>query len=145
MIELRDITPENHLDIRMLAVHSGQHHLVATVDKTLADTFVWKDALVKAGYFEGEAFGLVMIFPYEEEGVSMINIVRLMVDAKHQGKGLGRGLLNETLHWIDARAAQRVRISTLSDNVVALSLFKNIGFVESGIEDGEIALYLDRP
>ncbi|MFT7218451.1 MAG: diamine N-acetyltransferase [Candidatus Azotimanducaceae bacterium] len=145
MIELRDVTPDNHLDIRSLAVHPTQQQFVATVDKTLADAFVWKEALVKAGYVDGEAFGLVMIFPYEEEGASMINIVRIMVAAKHQGKGLGRALLNETLHWIDALAAQRVRISTFSDNVVALSLYKNIGFVEIGIEDGEVALYLNRP
>lgn len=145
MIKLRDVTPENHLLIRSLSVHPNQTRFVASVDKSLADAFVWKDALVRAGYHEGEAFGFVMIFPYQQDQIASVNIVRLMVDANHQGQGLGRKLLSETLNWIASTAAQRVRISTLPENHIALSLYKDFGFVESGIEEGEVAMYLNMP
>ena len=145
MIELRDVTPENHHEVRALSVHPNQAKFVASVDSSLADAFVWEDALVKAGYHEGEAFGFVMIFPFEQDRIPIVNIVRIMVDATRQRQGLGRMLLSETLRWIRTTDAQRVRISTLSENAVALSLYKEFGFVESGIEDGEIAMYLNLP
>ncbi|MFT7214507.1 MAG: hypothetical protein ACI9XK_004775 [Granulosicoccus sp.] len=59
MIELRDITSENHLAVRSLLVHPNQTQFVASVDKSLADAFVWKDALVGAVYDENEVFGFV--------------------------------------------------------------------------------------
>ena len=73
----------------------------------------------------------------------MVNIVRLMLDARFQGRGLGRELLNETLDWISSLAppVACIRISTLHDNEVALTLYKSGGFQEQGIEEGEIALY----
>jgi diamine N-acetyltransferase len=145
MIELRDVTPENHLLIRSLSVHPNQTKFVASVEKSLADAFVWKEALVRAGFHRGEAFGFVMIFPYVQDRLPTVNIVRLMVDAKHQGQGLGRELLTETLEWIASTAAQRVRISTLPENEVALSLYKDFGFIESGIEEDEVAMYLNMP
>jgi hypothetical protein len=36
-----------------------------------------------------------------------------------------------------------VRISTKPDNEVALSLYRNVGFVDDGMEDGEIVLWLE--
>ena len=144
MIELRDITPDNHLEVRSLSVHPEQTRFVADVDKSLADAFVWRDALARAAYHQGAAVGFVMIFPYSEAGVSHVNIVRLMIAAEHQGIGLGRQLLAETLLWIDALSPDRIRISTLPDNETALRLYRSFGFVENGVEDGEIALYLDK-
>ncbi len=38
-----------------------------------------------------------------------------------------------------------LRISTLPDNTVALSLYRSVGFQERGLESGEIALYMDYP
>jgi len=144
MIKLRDITPDNHVEVRSLAVRPDQERFVATVDKSLADAFVWKDALVKSGYVEDIPVGFVMIFPFEEDGTRIVNIARLLVDAKFQGKGIGRDLLTETLNWIDSLSPDRIRISTLPENEPALSLYKDVGFIQSGIEDGEIALYINK-
>ena len=145
MIELRNITPENHLEVRALCVREDQQMFVASVDKSLADAFVWTDAQVRAAYYNQAPFGFVMIFPFEQERRQVVNIVRLLVDAQHQGKGLGRELLRQTLAWIESLGVDRVRISTVPDNEVALGLYKDIGFVETGIEDEEVALYLQLP
>lgn len=143
MIELRDITPDNHLEVRALAVFPEQQHLVATVDKSLADGFIWKDALLRAAYHDNTAVGFVCVFPFEENGRRTVNVVRLLIDSRHQGQGLGRALFGSTLKWVESLSPDRIRISTLPENEVALSLYKSMGFVEAGIEDGEIALYLD--
>ena len=50
MIELREITLDNHVQVRLLAVRDDQTHLVASVDRSLADAFVYKEARVKAAY-----------------------------------------------------------------------------------------------
>lgn len=145
MIELRRVTPDNHLEVRELAVSPAQQRFVATVDKSLADAYVWKDALVRAAYEDDVAMGFVCIFPYNEAGVSTINIVRLLVDQRFQGRGLGRELMAVVMDWIATIAPDNIRISTLPDNDVALALYKSFGFVEHGIEDGEVALYLSKP
>ena len=127
MIELRPITPENHLQARKLSVRADQERWVASIDKSLADAFVWQGASFRIAYVDDVPVGFILIFPF----------------ARFQGRGLGRELLNETLDWISSLAppVDCIRISTLPDNEVALTLYKSGGFQERGIEEGEIALY----
>ena len=142
-MRLRPITPDNQAAIRSLSVSADQSHFVASVEQSLADAYVWKDAVFRGAYHEAEPVGYVMVFPFDREGEQVLNIVRLMIDERFQGRGLGRALLNETLDWIGSfePPAERIRISTLPDNDVALGLYRSLGFEDSGTEDGEIALY----
>ncbi len=143
MIELHPITPENYSEALELSVLPEQQAFVAGILKTLADAYVWHDSLFRLA-FEGDVVvGYLLVFPFEREGKRIVNIVRLMIDARYQGKGLGSDLLETAIDWI-SRFEPRpnlVRISTLPDNAVALSLYKSHGFNEAGVEDGEIALY----
>jgi diamine N-acetyltransferase len=142
-LQLQPITPDNQAAIRSLSVSADQSHLVATVDQSLADAYVWKDAVFRGAYHDAEPVGYVMVFPFDRNGERVVNIVRLMIDARFQGRGLGRTLLTETLEWIGSfePPAGRIRISTLPDNDVALRLYRSLGFEKSGTEEGEIALY----
>lgn len=74
-----------------------------------------------------------------------MNIVRLMIDQHHQGGGLGRQLLNQAI--ADIRILEPpvdvIRISTLPENQIASKLYTSAGFIETGKEEGEIALYLE--
>lgn len=142
-IELHKISPENHEEVRALAVRPDQVHLVASVDKSLADAYVWQAAEFRAVYRDGEPVGYVVIFPFEKDGRPTVNIARLMVDARFQGEGVGRETLSETLRWVDSFTPrpEQIRISTLPENVIALGLYKGMGFVAEGIEEGEVALY----
>ncbi len=90
-----------------------------------------------------EPVGYILVFPFTNNGNRIVNIARLMIDARFQGRGLGRQLLNVALNWISqfSPKVDLVRISTLPDNNIALSLYKKSGFVEERTEDGEIVLY----
>lgn len=143
LIQLRPITPENHAEIRKLSVRDDQRQFVASVEKSLADAYVYPDATFRAA-FEGEtAVGCVLVFPFDDEGQRIVNIVRLLIDARFQGRGFGRETLKETLAWIRSFAppVELIRISTLAENEIALKLYQNLGFQERGVESGEIALY----
>ena len=144
MIDLQLITPENHEAIRQLAVRTDQRHWVASVDKSLADAYVWQDSLFRAGFRAGVPVGFVLVFPYDQDDTRCANIVRLMVDARYQGKSYGRELLEKTVGWIGSFTplVEIVRISTMPDNEVALALYQSQGFERGGIEAGEVALYL---
>lgn len=142
-LTLREITPDNHLEVRALAVQPHQEGFVSSVEKSLADAYVWKDALARAAYLDEVVVGFILIYPFKQRAVSVINIVRLLIDAEHQGKGLGKELLTVTLNWINEFAPDLIRISSVPENKVALSLYKNMGFTETGIENGEVVLSMN--
>ena len=48
----------------------------------------------------GVPVGFVLVFPYDQDDTRCANIVRLMVDARYQGNGYGRELLEKTVGWI---------------------------------------------
>lgn len=143
-IQLVTVTPENHQALRALDVTQDQIRFVASVEKSLADAYVYKDAIFRGALENGVACGYVLVFPFFQDEQRIVNIVRLMIDSRFQGRGLGRALLNATIEWIDTftPSVDLIRISTLPDNIAALSLYESFGFMRQGIEEGEIALYL---
>jgi diamine N-acetyltransferase len=143
MIELVPITPENYAEALALSVLPEQEAFVAGIVKTLADAYVWNESEFRLAFDGDTAVGYVLVFPFNREGQYLVNVVRLMIDAKYQGKGLGGALLDSVIEWVShfEPRADVLRISTLPDNTVARSLYKSRGFDESGVEDGEVALY----
>ena len=143
MISLEPITPENQRSVRELSVREDQRDYVATVEQSLADAYIWKESSFRAAYLEDSPVGYILVFPFTESDQRIVNIVRLMIDAEHQGTGLGRALLRATLEWIEGftPTVDKIRISSVPENQVALSLYRSEGFEEAGIESGEVALY----
>ena len=87
--------------------------------------------------------GYLLVYPFQQDEKRIVNIVRLMIDARYQDKGLGKRLLDAAIAWIASWEAKAdlLRISTSPENERALSLYRSRGFVEQGLEDGEVALY----
>lgn len=142
-IELSPISPDNHKAIRALSVRDDQTHLVASVEASLADAYVWQESKFRAAFVADIPVGYTLVFPFDKDGSRIVNIVRLMVDAEHQGRGLGRAILTETCRWISTFSPMpdALRISTLPENEVALGLYLSMGFEIQGTEEGEVALY----
>ena len=144
-VTLRSITPLNYEQARQLSVFAHQERFVASIEKTLADAYVWSGALFRLAFEDDRAVGFVLVFPFEDDGESVVNIVRLMIDKERQGRGLGRELLAVTLDWIESfePVVDQVRISTLLDNSVALNLYRDVGFQDHAIVGGEQVLSLE--
>ena len=146
-VELIPLSPDNHKAVRALKVKPDQRHLVASVDASLADAYVWKDALFRGVFAAGEPVGYVMVFPFNRDGTEVVNIVRLMIAEEHQGRGLGRAAVQKTMEWVSGFSPrpELLRISTLPENEVALGLYLSLGFEIQGQEEGEVALYRRPP
>lgn len=142
-MDLQPITEQNHVAARKMSVRADQSQFVAMIDKSLADAYVYSDSIFRLAISDGTPVGYVLIYPFDRDGKRIVNIVRLMIDARFQGKGLGRSLLTKTLAFVGLLSpdVETVRISTLPENENALNLYRSEGFVDRGIEDGEIALY----
>ena len=57
---------------------------------------------------------------------------RLAVDPGHQGRGLGRALVVDSLHWAHRHRRTGMLVNTHVENEPALGLYHSLGFVEQG-------------
>lgn len=143
-LRLAGITPDNYGAARTLSVRPDQETLVGSVQKSLADAYVYPQSLFRLGVVDDTPVGYVLLFPFDGARGRTVNVVRLMVDQRYQGRGFGRRMLTAALDWIGTfePTVDTVRISTLPRNDVALNLYESLGFQRAGMEEGEIALYL---
>lgn len=75
-----------------------------------------------------EIAGLVIF--YANDTVKSKGFIPLVaIRENFQGRGLGKLLMTETLKTIKKNGMQKVLINTWSQNVRAISLYKNLGFV----------------
>lgn len=49
------------------------------------------------------------------DGVLNLEIVDVAVDPQHQGKGLGRGIMEHLVAWLDAHACQGAYVTLMAD------------------------------
>jgi ribosomal protein S18 acetylase RimI-like enzyme len=63
------------------------------------------------------------------------HVVRLTIAVHegHQGRGVGRALMNELLHWAQSTPhVEKVELQVRSSNQRAIALYRSLGFVEEG-------------
>jgi diamine N-acetyltransferase len=96
---------------------------------------VWQPLALRVG---GEVAGFVMWAFDEEEGSHWIG--GLVVDAAHQGRGIGRGAVVALLGMFEGIGGYReAALSVGPDNDAARRLYASLGFVETGEEsEGEL-------
>ena len=142
MIELKPITPDNYIEVLKLNVREDQKTYVATNVRSIADCHVYKGYEPLAIVADGRAVGFCMWGRDPDDG--HYHIVRLMVDADHQGKGYGRAGAKAVVERISAEAeCNEIRLSFVPGNEDAEALYTSIGFERTGeIKDGEIVMAL---
>ena len=68
-------------------------------------------------------------------------LVRLMVDARLQGRGYGREALEAIAEIARGRRLGTLRLSVVPENGQALEFYRRNGFVETGeVEEGELVM-----
>jgi diamine N-acetyltransferase len=151
-ISLRPVDQSNYQACIELTVDRSQEGFVASNVQSLADAYVWREAAEPyAVYADDEVVGFALLYPLvEDEGVYPLPadaevqglvLVRLMVDARFQGRGYGRDALDEVVALTRERGLDRLRLSVVPENEQALEFYRRNAFVETGeVEGREIVM-----
>lgn len=151
MILLAPATSDNWRDIARVRVADHQRRWVADVTYYLclsAYGELWRScAVLDDG---GTTVGHVMWAVDPEDDSHWIG--GLVIDAEHQGKGLGRATVGALLAmWEDHEPSlsgtqyHQAALSVAPDNVTALRLYHCLGFAETGeLSDDEFVLRRSR-
>jgi predicted acetyltransferase len=95
--------------------------------------------------------GFAMLFPLAEDvprypvpadaTLRGYVLVRLMIDARFQGRGYGRDALAAIVETVRGRGLATIRLAVVPHNEQALEFYRRNGFTETGeIQDGEIVM-----
>ena len=90
---------------------------------------LWRNASVEAIVCDGEPVGFCVLV----RGDGDIHVRELVVDPRHQGRGIGAKVLQHVLKEAE-REGIRVRLETHRVNR-AESLYRRLGFVETGLTE----------
>lgn len=106
-VSLRQVTADTVRDVIRLAVNQDQERFVAPNAVSLAQALFAPEAWYRAIYFKEEPVGFVMLYdeslrtppPVTPE----VGIWRFMIDAKHQGRGIGGAALEQIIEYVRAK------------------------------------------
>lgn len=131
-------------DVAALTVAPDQERFVAAPTHYLclcAYGDVWHPLAVRRA---GEVVGFLMWGIDDEDGSCWLGGV--LVDARHQGRGLGRASVAAALELLaDRGAAAGFALSYQPENARARALYGSLGFVETGeVSDDEVVARLRR-
>ena len=140
-IELKPINENTRNDCIKLKVTEAQSAYIATNETSLETALENVDvARPFVIYADGKAAGFTM-FAFDEEYEDPNDrywLWRFMIDENLQGRGIGKEALKKIIVYFKENGATNIRLSTKSDNINAVSLYKSLGFKETGeVIDGE--------
>ena len=138
-VTLRKIDESNFLDAFHLTLAPGQEKFVSNPIRSLAQAYVYYHQCTPFGIYHGEAMvGYVMvIYDYDLEEY---DIWHMMIDSAQQGRGYGKAAMEACLSYIAGKpfgSSDRVVLTCNRENPKAISLYKSLGFRETGNEDGD--------
>lgn len=144
-ISLKRINEENFFDAFQLELRQDQERFVSHPIRSLAQAYVYYQQCTPFGiYCEGTMVGYVMVlYDYDAEEY---NILHMMIDKKHQGRGYGKAAMKGCIDYIASKpygVSNRIVLTCHMMNSPALALYHKFGFIETGnCDDEEIELAL---
>ncbi|WP_310461370.1 GNAT family N-acetyltransferase [Sphaerotilus sp.] len=138
-ITLRAVTRDNFEDITDLELLPHQEDYLASNSYSIAQASFYPHLQTRAVYADETLVGFMMYaVPVDGGEPGAYGIWRFMVDAKHQGRGIGRQALAQLIDEIRADGdVRQITISYLPDNAAAQRFYASFGFVERGIDDSD--------
>jgi diamine N-acetyltransferase len=141
-ITFRDINQDNFYECMRLSVRKDQP-FVASNAFSVAESKIFPFWITKAIYADEQMVGFLMyVCDYEEKE---LYLCRFMIDAKYQGKGYGKGVLDllKQLALEDQRI-ETMKLSTAKDNANGIRIYEKFGFRDTNeMEDGEEVFVMD--
>lgn len=148
-LEFREINKDNFYQVCMLDVNSEDKKFVASNEMSLAEAYLFKNmgayvlpisihrnrtpigfAMITKGYIGDNIKG---------EYLNNYCILRLMIEAKHQNKGLGKLAIKQLIEIVKSISVNEsfIWISTEEKNVKAIHVYEKNGFVKTTDYCGE--------
>jgi diamine N-acetyltransferase len=146
-VHLREITDDNRDAVCALRVRRRQKQFVASVSRSLRDAAASPRAhpWYRAVYSGDEPVGFVMLSwnPSEGPWQGRYFLWRLLIDKRHQGRGVGRAVLRQLVDLVRAEGATELLTSYEPGAGGPAPFYEGLGFQPTGeIDDGEIVLRL---
>jgi histidinol dehydrogenase len=138
---VRPVDADNLDAVLQLQVAAGQRHLVAPVERSLAQV-AYEPAGRAVALFKGDtAVGMMLLYDarqHKERPAQQLYVWRLLVDARHQRHGIGRLAMLWVLDEARRLGMAEVGLSHVMSDGHAGPFYEKLGFVYTGeIEDGE--------
>lgn len=81
----------------------------------------------------GAVVGHALLKSHSLAATSHVVALTIAVHEGHQGRGVGRALMNELLRWARSNSkVEKVELQVRSSNERAIALYRSLGFVEEG-------------
>ncbi len=144
-VGLVEITHENVHDVLALATHRSQRRFSSTTAQSIADAFApepyegapvepWPRGIVA----DGELVGFTMV-ARPSATMPEAYLWRLLVDRMHQGRGIGRRVVELVIAQVERWGAPALETSWVPGPGSPEPLYRSMGFEPTGeIEDGEV-------
>jgi diamine N-acetyltransferase len=143
-VTLREITADTVDAVIALAVRPDQQCFVASNAVSLAQALFSEEAWYRAIHVDGELVGFVMLADESLRSVPPaepdIGLWRLMIDARHQRRGIGQEVIRQIVRHVASRPGLRsFYTSYVPGPGSPAPFYLGLGFVPTGeIDDGEV-------
>ena len=152
-VSLREVTADTVIAITRLAVAKSQEGFVSPNAISFAQALFAPEAWYRAIYLEDTPVGFVML---EDESqrvpppeVPHVSLWRYMIDAGHQGQGIGRAALEQVIEHVRSRKRfAKLETSYVPGPGCPEPFYLGLGFRHTGRLDGRevvLELPLDEP
>jgi diamine N-acetyltransferase len=150
VISLRPVTRQNLDALFSLAVHPDQQGYVSPNPKTLAELPLVPGGCMFAVYRNEDVAGLLALIDFREHDVffegddrTAAFMLRLMVGADFQGRGIGSAVVAQAIDWARSRGNSAFQTSIVPGNEGARRVYAAHGLRETGrMIEGEIEMSL---
>jgi histidinol dehydrogenase len=134
----RPVTADNVDALIQLAVSPEQQNFVAGVAKSLAQA-AYRPPGQPFGLYDGEQpVGFLLLWDTRrdpEEPADELYIWRILIDARHQGRGYGTLAMRWAIAEAQSRGAVQLRLSHVEGNTAG-AFYEKLGFAYTGKTDG---------
>ena len=148
LVTLREITAETVIPVIKLAVADSQKGFVAPNAVSLAQALFSEEAWYRAIYYGDALVGFVMLADESlrtpPPAAPAVGLWRFMIDAQHQGQGIGRAALLRVIEHVRAKGVfEKLTLSFVPGAGSPEAFYLSLGFRHTGrIDDGEVVLEL---
>lgn len=149
-VELREVTDENREAVLAVRLAPGQERFVSSVLDSIDEAAAHPEGhpWYRAVHVDGEAVGFVMLSWDVTPRPPDINgpwfLWKLLVDERHQGRGIGREVVARVADLVRAEGGTELLTSHVVGEGGPAGFYARLGFVPRGDldPDGEVVLRL---